>query len=302
MLNIAQKLEFNEPTLEDAAWAAPMLRNSGLRSCEFSFTTIFMWRKYYKNQIARYGEYLFIRSGDVEPMYLLPVGGDLQRGIDILIQYAHSRKEPLILFGADNEIKTRIEEWYPGLFEWQPSANDFDYIYNSEDLALLSGKKYHGKRNHISAFNAEYTWNYESIDDQNYEEVIAMTREWCRERGNCTDPELRNESCAIREALQHRQELSLRGGLLRVDGKVVAMTMGSPINDEVFDIHTEKALPAYNGAYAVINHEFAARELHGHFRYINRENDLGIEGLRFAKKSYYPAILLEKYLATEILA
>lgn len=299
MLDTSQKLEFRAPVIEDAEWAAPILYQSGLQCCEFSFTTIFMWRKYYQNEIARCGDYVFIRSGDVEPFYLLPVGGDLHEGIDILLRYEHERNEQLILFGADETKKNQIEQWYPGMFDWQPSPNDFDYLYNTEDLAVLSGKKYHSKRNHIAAFSADFSWSYETIDDSNREEVIEMAREWCRERGGCSDPGLKNEHCAIRESLRYRKELSLCGGLIRVDDKVVAITLGSPISSDVFDIHVEKALPEYGGAYTVINREFAARELQGRYKIINRENDLGIEGLQRAKKSYYPVRILEKYLATE---
>lgn len=299
MIDTVNKLEFHEPTIEDAEWVVPKLYQSGLQSCEFSFTTIYMWRKYYQNEIACCGDYVFIRSGEVEPFYLLPVGGDLYEGIEILRRYEHERGEQLILFGADETLKNQIEQWYPDVFEWQPSANDFDYLYNTEDLAVLSGKKYHGKRNHIASFSSTYAWNYETINESNRNEVIAMAQEWCRERGGCTDPGLKNEHCAIRESLKYQQELNLRGGLIRVDDKVVAMTLGSPINRDVFDIHVEKALPEYGGAYTVINREFAARELQNRYKLINRENDLGIEGLQRAKKSYYPVRILEKYLATE---
>lgn len=302
MLNTAQMLEFRTPTLEDAAWAAPILRAGNFQACEFSFTTIFMWRNYYHNRIARLGDTIFSSSGDTEPVYLLPAGGDLRQGIALLREWQHAKGEPLLLFGADEENKARIEGWFPGVFAWQPSPNDFDYLYNTQDLVDLSGKKYHAKRNHIAAFSAAYDWRYEPITEQNTEEVIAMTKEWCRLRGNCEDPGLRNENCAIREALRNREALSLKGGLIRVGGdggKVVAMTMGSPISDEVFDIHVEKALPDYATAYSVINREFAAHEIAGKYALINRENDLGIEGLRRAKKSYQPVRILEKYLATE---
>ena len=136
------------------------------------------------------------------------------------------------------------------------------------------------------------------ITDANCADVVAMAREWCRLKGNCAEKSLQSENCAIREVLAHREELSVTGGLIRVDGKVVAFTFASPINDQVVDIHVEKALPDYAGAYTVINREFAARELSG-YRYINRENDMGIEGLRKAKESYNPAILLEKFICVE---
>ena len=258
-----------------------------------------MWRNYYDNQIAVSGGQVFIRSGEQEPVYLLPAGGDLREGIELLRAYAGSKGEPLQLFGADEAQRERIERWFPGLFLWEPSINDFDYLYNADDLAELAGRKYHGKRNHIAAFESSYDWTYEPIDDHNAAEVDDMVREWCRERGNCSDPGLKNERCAVSEAMRNRQALSLRGGLLRVEGKVVAMTFGSPINADVFDVHVEKALPAYNGAYAMINNQFVKREIQGCWKLVNRENDLGIEGLRRAKKSYHPARVLEKYLAIE---
>lgn len=291
-------LEFREPTIADAEWASPLLKSTGMKICEFSFTTIWMWRKYYNNQIARYGDTVFIRSGDVEPYYLPPVGEDLKRNIEILREYQHERGEFLSIFGADAEMKERIEQWFPDVFEWQPSEGDYDYLYNSEDLATLAGRKYHSKRNHIAAFDARYNWSYEPIDSHNADEVFNMVTEWCRERGNCSDPGLRNERRSIGEALDHMDELSLSGGLVRVDGRVVAMTMGSPINDSVFDVHSEKALADFNGAYAVINREFA-KELAPKYPLINRENDMGIEGLKRAKRSYKPVRILEKYLATE---
>jgi hypothetical protein len=292
-------LDFKEPTIDDAKWAAPILYKSGSNLCEYSYTTLWMWRKYYNNQIARLGDSLFIRSGDVEPLYLIPAGGDLKSNIQILKDYQHQRGELLTIFGADPEIKEKIDEWFPGVFEWRPSEADFDYVYNTEDLALLKGRKYHSKRNHISSFGSRYKWSYERIDENNAQEAYKMVIDWCRERGNCSDPGLRNERLSIAEALKNMSELSLIGGLIRVENKVVAMTLGSPINDEVFNIHTEKALNDYSRAYAVINREFAANELLGKYSLINRENDMGIEGLRRAKKSYRPVQIIEKYLGTE---
>ncbi|MDD3832467.1 MAG: phosphatidylglycerol lysyltransferase domain-containing protein [Oscillospiraceae bacterium] len=294
-----KELIFKEPTIDDAIWAGPMLRNAGMKICEFSFNTIWMWRKYYGNEIARAGEVIFIRSGDVEPLYLLPVGGDMLENIKFLEKYQHDKGEQLMIFGADSNIREQIENWFPGNFDWEPSEADFDYIYNTEDLAFLKGKKYHSKRNHIAAFSNQYDWSYESINSDNSDEVFDMVTKWCHERGNCSDPGLRSERKSIAEALKNMNKLSISGGLIRVDGSVVAMTLGSPISDEVFDVHVEKALSDYGGAYAVINSEFARREIMDKYPLINRENDLGVEGLRRAKKSYRPVQIVEKYLATE---
>lgn len=292
-------LDFQEPTLSDGAWMAPILRRSGNKACEYSFTTIYMWRKYYENQVARLGDHLFLKAGKgTDSTYMMPVGGDLREGVSILLGHCREEGVPLRLFGAEDEDVRRLEDWFPGRFAFSLSEGDFDYIYNQTDLAALAGKKYHGKRNHIAGFSKTYAWSYEAIDDGNAPEAAAMATEWCQGKGNCADKGLKSENCAIHEALRHREALSLRGGLIRVDGKVVAFTLGSPINDEVFDIHVEKALPEYRGAYTVINKEFAARELGG-YPLINRENDLGLEGLRKAKQSYYPALLLKKYVAEE---
>lgn len=293
-------LTFREPQLDDAAWMVPLLRGARENACEYSFTTIYMWRRYYENQIARADGHLFLKSGHgPASTYMMPVGGDIREGVSILLEHCRREGYPLRLFGADEADTRDLAAWFPGKFTFEPSPGDFDYLYRQTDLAQLAGRKYHGKRGHIAVFDKTYNWIYETIDDSNAGEAADMATEWCKGKGNCADKGLRSENCAIREALQHREELSLIGGLIRVDGRVAAFTFGSPIHDRVFDVHVEKALPAYKGAYTVINREFVARELAG-YALINRENDLNIEGLRKAKLSYYPAEILEKYLCTEI--
>ncbi len=296
MLTTSQTtLEFRELKQEDRQWAAPLLERSGGNGCEYSFTTLFMWRKFYHNRIALQDGVLYICSGE---SYLPPVGGDMREGIERLWNHARGEGRPFVLYGADAALAAQIEQWYPGKLSIEPSPGDFDYLYNSGDLAELPGKKYHSKRNHIAAFSRAYAWTYEPLDDGNTEDVIELSREWCRQKGNCEDRGLKSERCAIREALGFRRELGIVGGLIRVDGKAIAFTFGSPINRETFDVHVEKALPDYGTAYTVINREFVSRELRD-YRYINRENDLGLDGLRRAKQSYHPAILLEKYVCRE---
>ena len=298
MIDVKQSLDFKIPTIEDAAWAVPMLLEADMKGCEYSFTTIFMWRKYYENQITRCQDHLFLQSNSAKPWFSLPVGGDLKDAIEQLMHHVHQEKQPLRLFVPGQQNVEKLQELFPDRFEVTPAPEDFDYIYRSEDLAELKGKKYHSKRNHIAGFSRRNEWQYESINDQNVDDIILMTEEWCRQKGNCMDAGLKSERCAIREALRNRKELSIIGGLIRVDNKVVAYTMGSPISKTVFDVHTEKALPDFPGAYAVINQAFVSNDLRA-YEFINRENDLGIEGLRKAKQSYYPAIVLEKFRLIE---
>ena len=286
-------LDFQIPTLEDASWAVPLLEASGRIGCEYSYTTMFMWRHFYHNRLARFGDHVFFSAGKDAQVFLPPMGPSLREGLDILMGYTAGKGEPLKLVGADPAIVQEVETHFPGQFTVVPQRGDFDYLYSQAELAELPGRKFHSKKNHVSGFSRKYDWSYEPISGTNVSQVIEMAEEWCRQKGNCRDKGLRSENCAIKEALSHREQLSIRGGLIRVEGKVVAFSFGSPINREVFDIQVEKALPDYPGAYAVINQAFAGTL--GEFKLLNRENDLGIEGLRRAKLSYHPALILEKY-------
>ncbi len=284
---------FRRPTAEDASLAAPLLQQAGRRGCEYSFTTLYMWREHYDANIAYMDGYLLISAGSDDSLsFLPPIGPSLSEGMTLLKTYTDSLGIPLKLHGVDENLLVRLKAQFGDVKE-QARSEDFDYLYRTEDLATLPGKAYHSKKNHISAFSRNFEWVYEPIDDGNTADVMKAAGAWCAEKGTCRDRGLQAEHCAIREILNDRRRFSVTGGLIRVDGEVAAFTLGSPINERVFDVHVEKALSAYPGAYAVINREFASRLTD--YAYLNRENDLGIEGLRRAKQSYHPAILLKKY-------
>ena len=138
MLTTSQTtLEFRELKQEDRQWAAPLLERSGGNGCEYSFTTLFMWRKFYHNRIALQDGVLYICSGE---SYLPPVGGDMREGIERLWNHARGEGRPFVLYGADAALAAQIEQWYPGKLSIEPSPGDFDYLYNSGDLAELPGK------------------------------------------------------------------------------------------------------------------------------------------------------------------
>ena len=158
----------------------------------------------------------------------------------------------------------------------------------------LKGKKYSKKRNHISAFERENDWSFEMIDEKNLPDCIAMNAAWARENEEKNPGSISLEQQAIHRAFDHYFELDFSGGLIRVEGKPVAFTMGENLNAETYCVHFEKAYADVRGAYPMINREFAKHALSG-YKYINREDDAGVAGLRKAKLSYYPTILLEKY-------
>ncbi len=283
---------FFRPTWEDGKRMASLLAESGHDGCEFSFTTLYMWRELYDTRLAVEGDYLLISASQGDTLsFLPPIGPSLEVGLALLRRAADAEKQPLRLHSVDEATLSRLQSI--AAVTVSETAEDHDYLYRTTDLAELPGKAYHSKRNHIAAFSRQFDWRYEDITDENLADVFVMSKQWCREKGCCADKGLQAERCGIREVLSHRHDFGVRGGLIRVGDDVVAFAFGSPINDRVFDIHTEKALSAYGGAYAVINRELARRLTD--FEYLNRENDMGIEGLRRAKQSYRPAILLKKY-------
>ena len=191
--------------------------------------------------------------------------------------------------------KAVLEELYPERFTFTEDRDSFDYIYSREDLVLLSGKKYHSKRNHIAFFEKQ-EYQYEELNDKNLSECLSMNAVWIEKNSDKFYDGIDKEQWALTRAFEHYDELGYKGALLRRDGQVVAFTLGEEMNDNMFCTHFEKAFSDIRGAYPTINREFAKRTLTG-YKYINREEDTGDEGLRKAKLSYKPVKLLVKYKA-----
>lgn len=290
-------ISFLSPQLSDKIWVNQLLSYSDYPGCEYSFGNIFLWHKEYELKIARYKDFLLFRSEGKTPSYCFPAGkGDFREAIQLLKQEADNEQIPLRLYGVTLDNISVLEELYPSKFEVKPYRHGFDYIYNSENLINLSGRKYHSKRNHISAFKKNNNWSYENIDENNIEECIAMTEAWIEENQGKMDNGGLSEIHAVCRAFKYFFDLDFIGGAIRVNNKIIAYTIGERLNSDTFCIHIEKAFSNVNGAYAIINNEFASRNL-GNYRRINREEDMGVEGLRKAKLSYHPDILLEKHTA-----
>lgn len=292
-------LEFRNVEPKDKAWMTPILSADGGMGSEYAFGTQYIWQLAYHTTVGRYKDFILRRSGDgKDKIYGFPVGrGDLKEVITVLMQDAEQIGSSFRIWGVTEEKKILLETAMPGEFTYEADRNVADYIYRSEDLINLAGRKYHSKRNHLAQFGRTYSWTYEDLGDSNMQDCIALAKEWCIASGGCgSDNGLDKEACALKKTFEHYKELAFSGGLIRIDGKAVAFTIGEEINSKAFVLHFEKALAGYNGLYAAINNEFAKRHLSG-YEYINREEDLGIEGLRKAKLSYNPEILLEKYIA-----
>ena len=288
-------IEFKSPQLSDYEKFAPFFSSEGELSCEMNFISIYVWKRVYGNEFYLDGKTLIFKSKTDDGkgyVFSLPYG-DLDYGMSLIFGYCKDKGIAPNLWTSQGERLTEFLKKY-NCYEIIPERDNFDYIYKREDLAELRGKKYHSKRNHISAFSKAYNWSYEPLTPDNKADFLAFSDKWYSDKGIDEDEGLRAEKKALGEILDSDVGIKYKGALIRVDGRVVAITLGSPINSKVFDIHYEKADKDFAAAYTLINREFAAREL-SDYTYINREDDLGIEGLRKAKLSYKPEIILEKY-------
>ena len=285
-------LKFKKTEIEDIEVFKKYIGFSGELSCESAFVNLLIWQSAYNNMWAEEDGQLIIKSGKGEDSsYRLPFGNDFLKGINLIREY--SGEEYPDFWVQEGKRLDNFKANLGDKYVFEENRDAFDYIYLREDLANLSGKKYHGKRNHISAFSKKHNWSFKPITAENTEDVKLCAEKWYKENADREDKYLRCEKQGIITILDNMELLGVRGGAVYVDVKVVAFTLGSRISDEIFDIHIEKALSDYAEGYTVINREFA-RTL-TEYKYINREDDMGLEGLRKAKLSYKPAILLKKY-------
>lgn len=292
-------ITFKDITIQDKDIITAYTMNSFHRNCDLSFSNLCSWRFLYHTKFAIIKDFLLFKfwAGN-KLVYMMPLGeGNLKDILDELIEDSRREGEPFCMLGVCSCLRANIEAAMPGEFEFTVDRDYADYIYLRSDLATLKGKKYQPKRNHINKFRNTYpNYEYAPITKDRIQECLELEAKWCK-ANNCDQQEgTGNERRALVYALNHFDELGLTGGILHVDGQIVAFTFGMPINQETFGTHVEKADTSIDGAYAMINYEFA-NHIPEQYIYINREEDLGIEGLRKAKLSYHPDIILEKYMA-----
>jgi hypothetical protein len=196
---------------------------------------------------------------------------------------------------ADN----RIVEEVRGIngISVEPTRDHFDYVYLRDDLVKLGGNRYRSKRNHINQLVRAYSYRYEQLAPDHINDCIAVQEKWCLQRRCEDDMDLLGEWDAVKEILRCYMNLNVQGAVITIENKVVAFTIGQMLNENTAVIHIEKADPEIPGLYPVINQQFCENNWQG-VRYINREQDLGIPGLREAKLSYYPDHMVNKFRIT----
>lgn len=288
-------MEFRKPTLEDKKKLAEYYEDVPYMNCELTFANFYLWAEHYGTKVAEVdGFAVFLSEHDGEMFFAMPIGkGNKKAVIEKIAHWAYTQGQDFHMNCITKQMFEELEEMFPGCFEIIYERDYADYVYSVDKLANLKGKKLHGKRNHIANFKKNNNWVYEPITDENVQECVEMARQWRIQNGCENNIEKDNELCVTLNALEFRKELGLIGGLLRADGRVVAFTLGEKAGGNAFDIHIEKAFADVQGAYPMINQQFVLNNLMD-YDYVNREEDVGSEGLRKAKLSYYPDILLEK--------
>ena len=297
-----EKIALKKVELSDKKWLEPLLAAADLRGGHQNFTNIFAWAEIYHYRVAQVNGYLVLKGIlNDSPYYFYPAGsGDIKTVLEVMQQDAASCGHEFLFAGVSPENIAVINRVFPEHFEYTEMRDSFDYVYRLEKLVTLSGNKLHSKRNHINRFKKEnYDWKFELISLENLAECWEMNLDWCKINAR-HEAEIANECCAVRRCFDHFAALGLEGGLIRSEGKVIAFTMGEKLNSDTYIIHVEKAFSEIAGSYQMINREFAAfiQKNYPELVYVNREEDMGFEGLRKAKLSYYPERMEEKYFAT----
>jgi uncharacterized protein len=262
---------------------------------ELTFTNLFIWQHcYHPVWLEHDGCLLIILKPEKNaPFGMQPVGaGDKKKALDALCSELRDISDEVRICRVSEDFVSRRLD--PEQYFYQLDRNNSDYVYRSSDLIELSGRRYHSKKNHLNTFMKNYKYEYLTLDRELVEHFLDMQEGWCRMRECLQAPDLLMEDYAVKTALTYFNELDYTGAAIRIGSRIEAFSLGEQLNPDTAVIHIEKANPDIPGLYSVINHLFA-RNVWSGLEYINREQDLGIEGLRKAKESYYPQFMVNKY-------
>lgn len=294
-------LQFKILTLADKPWVDKIVFAENSPSADYNFGNMYIWDKHFRQLICPFeGRMLTKLRYEGHPSFVFPIGtGALTPAIEALHQFADEKGYPFRLHGLTERHAAQLEAAYPGKFIFTEDVSCEDYIYLAEKLATYSGKALHGKKNHCNRFEAERVWRFVPLTRALIPGCLDMLDVWGEENSARLDKSIAYEHDAIVRAFAAYEELSLEGGVLISGGRIIGFTVGELISADTLDVHFEKAEGDINGAYPMVCREFSRmmREKHPSLKYINREDDMGLESLRFSKLSYKPEYILKKYTA-----
>lgn len=293
-------LDFKTIDISDKNRICECLRKSDFQGCEYSFANNMAWRRLGNSKIAFYKNFYIcgaFNTQDGIPSFIFPSGaGDYREVFSEMKSFANSMGMPLRISGVTEKGLAILDNLYNGQFQAEYDRDGSDYIYNSCDLINLSGKKYHQKRNHLAKMN-NYNWQFSIMTESDFDECITFSAENYNQKNGAESFSSVAEQFAINTFFTYFSELNLFGGIIRIDGKIKALSIGEKLNSNTICVHIEKADTKYQGLYPAINNQFS-KTFAKDAAYINREEDMGLEGLRKSKLSYHPAYILQKNVVT----
>ncbi len=288
-------LEFKPVEIQDKKIFDNCFRNDPPEISEYTFTNLFMWEHLYHPLWAQWENMVLVifYPDNSSPFGLPPAGaGDKSAAIDILFEDLEKiTPDARICRASENFANNFLDS---NRYDWVEDRANSDYVYSTKDLIELSGRKYHRKKNHLNRFLKNYQFEYSDLDLELVECFIDLQEEWCQMKECVESPGLLAEDYAVRKALTHFEDLEFTGGAIKIEGRMEAFSLGEKLNPDTAVVHIEKANPDIPGLYTAINQMFC-KNAWSDIDYINREQDLGIEGLRKAKESYYPHHMVKKY-------
>lgn len=311
-------LSFKPIALESRSEILGFLQNDRFSIADISFGNLYIWKHAREISYAICGSSLLIQTHKEgqTPYFFFPIAGDESSKLEALSaleSYAQANGYPLHFERIEAHNLPLLRQAFPSITT-EPTPNHFDYVYSVEELIALNGRKFHKKKNHLNNFLQRYEWELEPITQANAKELAKVARIWLDSNPAKSD-DLELEYLGICAALESFGELGLQGIAVRAREKItlgsnnidpalldssslpiIAFSFGEAINDEMAVIHIEKAAPNIIGAYQIINQQLLAR-CFSSLRYANREEDLGIAGLRQAKRGYNPVFMVEKFRA-----
>ena len=271
---------------------------------DLSFANLFIWGADGKMQFTISDDVLYIKLNFKSfPEFFwppIPKKGssfDYRELICRAFDYMESKGNEAVIRNIWEPFKEMFEKACPSL-DIEPAEISWDYVYSREKLATLKGKKLHGKRNHINKFIQEHPdYEYMKLEPSMYDECIGVYDEWRADKG-LSENEFSNERRSVVLAIRNMEALGLTGGVIKLDGKIKAFTIGERLRKDIQLIHIEKADADINGLFPMINQQYVLHECQD-VEYINREEDMGVEGMRKAKRSYCPDYMVKKYFAAK---
>ena len=300
-------MNFKEININSKKELDPYFDIVDYEACEYCFATLYLWQHVYKTRYYIGEDFAVIMAeneGNTFSILPLATKEKLPEVIDFVVKYFTKEGKKVCFRGVTKEVVQVLNENYPEQFEYTEERDLFDYVYDGESLRTLAGKKNQKKRNHLNYFLKEFEGRYEYklLNEENFDECLELLKEWTlkKEENDEHDEGIDDEYIGIKKIFKDyellKDKLKIAG--VYVDNKLEAFTIGELINPNMALVHIEKANPNIRGLYQYINQQFILNEF-PEVEFVNREEDLGIPGLRKAKLSYHPVRFVEKYTVRE---